>query len=65
MDVTRSNEGDVETFGRDLATFFDDVITCKDGYRFSGESDIGIRNLFRRKSGPIYSIVELTIETTE
>ena len=62
-DITKISGDGVESFGWDLASCFDEVITCREGYRFSGEKDAGLRRLFGRKSGPIYSIVEITIES--
>lgn len=50
------------TFGSSLEDFFVDVVKCKQGYIYDGEKDIGLRNLFRRKSGPIFSVVEIVIE---
>ncbi|WP_420863165.1 hypothetical protein [Algirhabdus cladophorae] len=49
-------------FGHSLADFFVDVLKCNQGYTYDGEKDIGLRNLFRRKSGPIFSVIEVVVE---
>ena len=48
-------------FGRTLEDFFYEVVSCRNGYQFHSIDD-GIRRLFRRKSGPIFCVIELTIE---
>lgn len=60
-----NQEGDGNTFGWSLEDFFDDVIQCKEGYIFNRDQDVGLNRLFERKSGPIYSIIEVVIEQNE
>lgn len=52
------------TFGWTLEDFFDEVVSCREGFRFSRDRDEGIRKLFNRKSGPIFCVVEITIENS-
>lgn len=52
------------TFGLALEDFFYDVVRCREGFRFDSDRDHGIRRLFNRKSGPVFCVVELTVENT-
>ena len=48
-------------FGQSLEDFFYEVVSCRQGYQFH-ENLEGIHRLFERKSGPIFCVIELTIE---
>lgn len=63
-DFLGEKSGKDNSFGWSLEDFFDEVIQCREGYLFDGEKDDGIRSLFRRKSGPIFAVVEITIENS-
>ena len=56
------DENNSYTFGMSLERFFDDVIRCEEGYIFNSAQDVGLSKLFRRKSGPIFCVVEIVIE---
>ena len=57
-----NREGDGHIFGLSLEHFIDEVIQCREGYRFDGTKDVGLQRLFSRKSGPIFCVVEIVIE---
>lgn len=50
-------------YGWSLEDFIaDEVLRCREGYPYSKQRDAGLRRLFSRKSGPIFCVVEITIE---
>lgn len=59
------SSGGSHPFGRSLEVFMDDAVRCREGYRFSHDRDEGIRRLFSRKSGPIFCVIEITIESSQ
>ena len=52
-----------DSYGFSLEDFFDGSIRCQWGYPFSGENDVALQKLFSRKSGPIFCIVKIAIES--
>lgn len=56
---------DSHPLGRSLEVFMQDAVRCREGYRFSHDRDEGIRRLFSRKSGPIFCVIEITIESLQ
>lgn len=64
-EMSGSSNAEALHFGRSLETFMKDAVRCREGYRFLHEKDAGIRRLFARKSGPIFCIVEITIESSQ
>ena len=65
LDLSESRSGHDHKFGSSLEDFSEEVIRCREGYIFSAPKDEGIRRLFSRKSGPIYCVIEVTIETSK
>lgn len=51
------------TYGHSLEDFFDRSIRCEWGYPYSGKTDAGLQRLFSRKSGPIFCVVKIAIES--
>ena len=60
-DFPRPDEG-YTNIGFSLENFIENVIRCRQGYRFDGSRDVGLDRLFSRKSGPIFCVVEIVIE---
>lgn len=51
--------------GWKLEDFFVDAVRCRSGYVYGAHGDKGIRRLFSRKSGPIFCVIEITIENDQ
>lgn len=66
LDFLGRSEGttnDQAAFGWALEDFFaNEVINCHQGYVYDREKDVGLQRLFGRKSGPIFCVVEITVE---
>lgn len=63
LSLPEGGSNDRTTFGWALENFFaDEVINCRQGYTYARDQDTGLRRLFSRKSGPIFCVVEITVE---
>ena len=63
--LVRDRKPKAQALGWTLEDFFEATIRCEEGYVFNANDDIGLRQLFYRKSGPIFCIVEIVIESAE